>query len=428
MNRIEIPIPPLDPLIWLSHQSLPQKLFWANRDRTEIVAGSGVADVVRCENRLDACFQSFAEVTYPQRYWGGFRFDPTRPFGAEWRVTGNGYFVLPKFEVGLRENRWFLAGNFPEEKRAEVDVTLQQMRANVASFSPANHHSLVPAPPFLKRTDVPDKTGWIKAINTTLRQFVPHAFEKVVLARRSIFEADRGIDPVWILQKLAKANPNTFLFLMQFSADSAFISATPERLYARQQRILQSEALAGTRPRGRSPEEDDQLQHVLLHSEKDRREHRIVTTSIRQAFEPLCESVTVEDGVNVLKLSQLQHLYQRVEGVLLPDQGEADIINRLHPTPAVGGRPATRALQHIREWEVFDRGWYAAPVGWASADASEFAVGIRSGLVAGRRLYLYAGAGIVPGSHPAAEWQEIENKQNSFLRALGVYPHEKTVR
>ncbi|MEZ4744549.1 MAG: chorismate-binding protein [Calditrichia bacterium] len=92
----------------------------------------------------------------------------------------------------------------------------------------------------------------------------------------------------------------------------------------------------------------------------------------------------------------------------------------LHPTPAVGGYPKDLALPKISELEPFDRGWYAGPIGWFSKNAAEFAVAIRSGMVYHNKLLLYAGAGIVPGSEPEKEWDELENKISNFMRALNI--------
>jgi menaquinone-specific isochorismate synthase len=90
----------------------------------------------------------------------------------------------------------------------------------------------------------------------------------------------------------------------------------------------------------------------------------------------------------------------------------------LHPSPAVGGVPPGKALEYIREHEPFDRGWYAGPVGWIGPNSSEFAVAIRSGLVHDNTLSLYSGAGIVDGSTPEDEWNEIDTKLSSALSAL----------
>jgi menaquinone-specific isochorismate synthase len=102
------------------------------------------------------------------------------------------------------------------------------------------------------------------------------------------------------------------------------------------------------------------------------------------------------------------------------------VLRALNPTPAVGGHPKKGALEEIRSIETFDRGWYAGPVGWIGADGAEFAVGIRSGLVRGRRLTLFSGAGIVEGSVPEAEWAEIEQKIGDFTGVFEVEPARRT--
>ena len=101
-----------------------------------------------------------------------------------------------------------------------------------------------------------------------------------------------------------------------------------------------------------------------------------------------------------------------------PGIATADILAALHPTAAVNGHPRKTALQHLRSREPFARGWYAGPVGWIGADASEFAVAIRSARVLGDQVSLFAGAGIVPGSDPDGEWAETESKLSLFLNAL----------
>ena len=117
----------------------------------------------------------------------------------------------------------------------------------------------------------------------------------------------------------------------------------------------------------------------------------------------------------------VQHLETPVSGRLSTAGHVVDVVERLHPTPAVGGYPRDRALALIRELERFDRGWYAGPFGWIDIDGSgEFAVAIRSGLVSGCRASVFAGCGIVAGSVPAEEFAESRLKMRPMLAALGA--------
>jgi menaquinone-specific isochorismate synthase len=121
-----------------------------------------------------------------------------------------------------------------------------------------------------------------------------------------------------------------------------------------------------------------------------------------------------------MKLARGRHLRSKVHGTLREGVTDAVLLDALHPTPAVGGHPRDEALEEIRALETFDRGWYAGPVGWIGAEDSEFAVGIRSGLVRGGTLALFSGAGIVAGSVPDEEWAEIEQKIGDFTGTFGL--------
>ena len=208
----------------------------------------------------------------------------------------------------------------------------------------------------------------------------------------------------------------------------AVVSASPERLFRREGRAVESEAVAGTRPRGVSEADDAVLRDELLRSEKDKAEHEHVRVGIRETLGPLCEELEIEEGVSEMKLARRRHLISRVRGMLRGGVTDAEVLQALHPTPAVCGCPRDEALEEIRALEPFDRGWYAGPVGWIGADEAEFAVGIRSGLVRGNRLALFSGAGIVAGSVPENEWAEIEQKIGDFTRMFGFDPGRHAAR
>ena len=142
--------------------------------------------------------------------------------------------------------------------------------------------------------------------------------------------------------------------------------------------------------------------------------------SIIERLNPLCETLGIDALPSEMTLAQGRHLVSRIEGLLAEGVTTLDILETLHPTPAVGGTPRPDALDAIRRLEPFDRGWYAGPVGWIGPDAAEFAVALRCGLVWPRRLSLFSGAGIVSGSTPEAEWDEIEHKIVSFTQVLGL--------
>lgn len=271
------------------------------------------------------------------------------------------------------------------------------------------------AEPMLRdRVDKPNRLEWQRNIDLALAKFSELNIDKVVLARQTILTFSTNLHPQLLLLLLKPNNIHSYHFCFQVNPTTAFIGTSPERLYYRQDRLLKTEAIAGTRRRGESVILDRELSDRLRNSSKDIHEHQLVVDRLGEVLAELCHAVTVDRELEILKLNKVQHLYTQFHGTLKADLTDADILPKLHPTPAVGGFPRTQALQLIQELEPFERGWYAAPVGWVGYDNAEFAVAIRSGSIDRDRLLLFAGAGIVRGSRSDEEWAEIENKIHHF--------------
>lgn len=417
--RLECPLPTREEALrWLRQQSHPQKLYWSGREDEREVAGVGVAHSYLDEGAnlpavLGQIAQTLATAPAELRYFGGARFDLARSADLAWQPYRRYQFRVPLFElITTPQQTHFVCNVAPQ---SEIEQIIEQL--NDLSFNDELLPDIVPHP--LTRYDLPSEAVWGENIVQLLKMFAQGSAEKIVLARKVTVPADGLLDPSFILQKLQHVTPHSFHFCYQLDAQHAFIGASPERLYRREKGQLISEAVAGTRKRGATLEEDAQLARDLLQSDKERREQRLVVERIEQAFEKLCDQVdVVGDAPEILGLAQLQHLYNRLSGTLSADVGDGEILARLHPTPAVGGFPSDVALATIAQLEPFDRGWYAGPIGWIGRDSAEFAVAIRSARIIGNQLSAFSGAGIVAGSTAEGEWQEIENKLLNFRRAL----------
>ncbi|KAF2594148.1 hypothetical protein F2Q70_00045431, partial [Brassica cretica] len=220
-------------------------------------------------------------------------------------------------------------------------------------------------------------------------------------------------DAIEALQEtmLQSEGHDAYQFCLQPPGAPAFIGNTPERLFQRNQLGVCSEALAATRPRSASTARDMEIERDLLTSPKDDLEFSIVRENIREKLNSICDKVVVKPQKTVRKLARVQHLYSQLAGRLRREDDEFDILAALHPTPAVCGLPAEEARLLIKEIESFDRGMYAGPIGFFGGKESEFAVGIRSALVEkGLGALIYAGTGIVAGSNPTSEWNELDLK------------------
>ncbi len=428
--RVEVPAAPADALAWLAAQpaAVAPRMAWADRDGAEQRAAVGSALTVDAETLDDAAAVERAAALLPAgaRLYGSVRFDAARAPAPEWAAFGRVRFVLPRAELVVRERRAVLAAHVaPGEPLADALADLVRL---------ADHTDAAPAAlPYVQaRTDRPGRAGWTAAVRAALAAFASGALAKVVLARRADLTFDAPVGAVALLRRLAPAAPRCFHILTDAGDGSAFVCASPERLFrietdAAGVRRLATEAVAGTRPRAADDATDDALLGELMESDKDRREHAFVRDAIAERLAPLATSVTVDAQAGAMTLARGRHLRTGIAATLAPHATVTAVLRALHPTPAVGGTPREAARLAIAAAEPFDRGLYAGAVGWIGRDAegreaAEFAVGIRSALVRGRRVSLYSGAGIVAGSVPAEEWTEIEGKLADFARVLGTTP------
>lgn len=447
-QRAELPVAAVDPLTFLRHLAAGGGLpaganYWSDRSHALQCAGVGSAAEVTGGGGA-----SFAEVCAAvealtggpqQRLYGGFCFRKAPPAGGRggggedagaeswWAPFGGYRFTLPRVELTRSAAGATLACNFrrggPDALAAALRGLAGRCREGLRAAQagpPAPEERPAPLGP---GRHVPDQARWRQIVAAALQRFgtcldgASEPLEKIVLGRRTTLRFAARIPALALLQRLRAVNPAAFHFALQPRAGVTFFGASPERLLRICGATLQTEALAGTRPRGDGADADARLEAELLRSDKELREHRYVHAGIAGSLRELCSRVSTQDAVRVRKLAHVQHLHTSFRGTLRPGIGVAQVLQRLHPTPAVGGYPPCGVTDLIAALEGFDRGWYAGPVGWISAGAAEFAVAIRAGVAAGDTLHLYAGNGIVRGSTADAEWAEMEQK---ILQMLDV--------
>ena len=412
--RVETLLPDaVEPLAWLAAQDGSEKAFWHGRDDGSRRAALGAADVIEGEDlfaRLDEAARALPDGA---RYLGGLRFDDSMAPEAEWAGFGSGRFVLPRVELVARGDRTVLALNAVASRDTPADL---RAALDALTFDAPPLATRLDFP--VARLDRPDRERWDEAIASALAAMERGDVQKVVLARRATYRFEEGLDPAALLARLTIAAPEAFHVLLSDGEGRTFVAATPERLVRVEGRRAWTEAVAGTRRKGEGAGALA-FRDELAGSEKDRREHAFVRDFISEALAPLASLVAVE-APRQIEAGRVRHLKTPLRAHLRGDVTPLAAMNALHPTPAVGGTPTPEALAAIRDLEGFDRGLYAGPVGWVGRDGAEFAVGIRSGLVCGTDLALYAGAGIVPGSVAEAEWQETEAKLGAFADALGL--------
>jgi len=258
-----------------------------------------------------------------------------------------------------------------------------------------------------------------RAVTAALAEIAQGKCEKIVLARAQQLTTNEKFHPLGVLNHLRQAYAGCYAFSVANGKGQSFIGATPERLVRVANGRMHTEALAGSAPRGQSASEDAAITRALLHSEKDLREHRVVIGSIERRLADLGLKLKLAATPRVLSLANVQHLHTPISAELSAGAHILDLVERLHPTAAVGGTPRAPAVAAIVRLEPFDRGLYAGPLGWVDhRGGGEFFVGIRSALIDGCTATAYAGAGIVAGSDPQKEFAETELKFKALIEAL----------
>ncbi len=254
-----------------------------------------------------------------------------------------------------------------------------------------------------------DRDGWRHMVDVALDAIGRDELTKVVLARSVVVETDTAPSVTDVLTHLRARQPGCFLY----HADG-LVGATPELLVRRVGRHVDSCPLAGTAPLG--PDAAARLRA----SAKDAWEHRLVVDDVVAALDPVCEMLAVPAETSLTTLASVLHLATPVHGTLrAPAASALTLARALHPTAAVAGTPRDAATRLLTELEATPRGRYAGPVGWVDARGDgEWAVALRGAQLDGCRAVLHAGAGIVAGSRPDAEWDETRAKLEPMLGAL----------
>ncbi|MDQ0337501.1 menaquinone-specific isochorismate synthase [Caldalkalibacillus uzonensis] len=432
-------IGPLDPLSFYAAASEwfhGQRLYWSVPDEELTFVGLGAAakiesvehtrfkDVTREWEQLtaNAFVHAEAEVrgTGPLLL-GGFSFDPHKPSSSLWKNFKAASFTLPQFLLTRIKNETYLTVNYcidPGDTLSDTWEQLNGLKEQLIHRSMCFNLSTKDKPVAVSVREH-GRQAWLNSVEQAIAQIEQGLLQKVVLARSVEVESKSAFHPEPILDRLRQSQTSSYVFSIE-KGESCFVGATPERLIKKKGGHVLSTCLAGSIKRGQTLEEDLALSHALLHDPKNRIEHQIVVQMIKQALGDVCTVVDVPGEPGIYKTNQIQHLYTPVWGQAKKNVSLLNMVEALHPTPALGGYPQAEAVRRIRDLENIDRGWYAAPIGWIDYHGDgEFVVAIRSALIRHRTATLFAGCGIVEDSDPQSEYEETLIKLKPMLLALG---------
>jgi isochorismate synthase len=391
---------------------------------------------------------------------GGFGFEEEGSSSEDWKAFPAARFVLPAV-LGERSGaggRWVLftrveptasTQSVVAELEARLGEALDSQRGSESAHSAletlpqdaqtGSHSGAAPwpeGPEYRVRSDRAHSV-FRGQVRRALDEIEAGGMEKVVLARSLCVTHDGELEVPPFLSRLRDLYPSCTLVAMGRGRD-VFLAATPEALVRLEGRRIETAALAGSAPRGRTPEEDRQLAEALLSSAKDRAEHTHVVDALCEGLEPFCEGLELSSVPRLRALFGIQHLETPLRAQLRADVRPGgrdrpaellDLAAALHPTPAVGGVPRAAARGWLRRFEGLDRGWYAAPIGWLDGQGGgDLRVALRSALIrnglgpsdesAASRARLFGGAGLVAGSQPEQELVETRIKLRALLAPL----------
>jgi isochorismate synthase len=366
------------------------------------------------------------------RWIGGAAFAPGAADRAPWVGFGDAWFVLPRWTYvhdGGRAHLVLAVDAADAASPARWHDELARLHAALAPFVARPQPALVELQP----ASAAEWRDHIVAITDAIARGV---CSKIVAARTCTTALAGPVRAADLLAALDQRHADCVRVLIQPPGAGALVAATPERLVKLDGDVVRCDALAGTRsialpdgePAGARERIIAQASAELVASSKERWEHELVVHALRAALAG-CAEVDAPDQPDVRVLRHVVHLHTPFRARLREPRHLLELAALLHPTPAVGGTPRDVAVDWIRAREPVARGWYAAPVGWFDLEGNgELAVALRSGVLAGNRAHLWAGAGIVAGSDPDRELAETEIKLRAMLGALGITAEDAAER
>jgi isochorismate synthase len=343
--------------------------------------------------------------------FSGFSFHPDGPRTEEWQGFPSAAALLPQVtlvDTG-KDRRLVLTRVLGLDHSDLIDLLadLEQPRPALP-FDPGDH-SVV---------SHPSTADWRTEVEEALGAIAQGDLTKVVLSRSVVVTTELAPNAFDLVEQLREAYPQCHVFVWQV-AESTLVGASPELLLAMSGRSVRVNPLAGSARRGEGEADDRALGEALMHSAKDRHEHDLVVQDIAARLGPVAKDLHIPAQPSLRRMATVQHLSSEIVARTAHTIHPLDVVDIMHPTPAVGGTPRNAALAFVDKIEGIDRGWYAGGIGWLTADGdATFAIPLRCALIRGNTATLYAGAGIVGESRPESELDETRLKFRPMLSIL----------
>ncbi|MEM6603811.1 MAG: chorismate-binding protein, partial [Pseudomonadota bacterium] len=265
-----------------------------------------------------------------------------------------------------------------------------------------------------------EKQDYMQSVSTAIDYIYAGDAFQIVPSQR--FHIDYTKDPFAFYRILRRVNPSPYMFYAECD-DFILAGASPEILVRTEDRKVTIRPIAGTRPRGKNTQEDNELEQDLLNDPKECAEHLMLLDLGRNDVGRVSKigSVDVTEEFIIERYSHVMHIVSNVEGILKEDYDFLDAIFTALPAGTVSGAPKIRAMEIINELEPEKRSFYAGGIGYFSGNGDgDFALMLRTGLIKDQKLYIQAGAGVVADSVPEKEYTETVNKAGALIKAAAI--------
>ena len=419
--QIVVPAPIARPESLLARFESEASLLWRPPNGSSF-AGVGVAcEVAPQKDAVVEFFGNVHRVLHASvagnrpRLFGGMAFDSSANVSPPWESFGKGALILPRWlyqrsyeHDGNEASAWLsLTVDGASLDAEDLDSLLREFEVGWSCLVEDVLPTFSAQTP--KHIEHVAREGWNERVGEIRKAIQSGQSKKIVAARHAIVDLEENARPLGIVTRLRDRFPGCTSFCF-WRKDAAFLGASPELLVRVRGREVASEAMAGSVALGGAA--------ALLSNAKERDEHQLVVDAIVESLSDHCDEVQVSDEPTIRELPNVLHMQTPIHGRLRSDLHVLELVDSLHPTPAVGGVPSNEAIRWITANEGA-RGWYSAPFGWVDDDGDgEFVVALRTGLAIGKQVWVYAGAGIMGDSDADAEFAETEMKMQALLGAL----------
>ncbi len=338
----------------------------------------------------------------------GYSFLDRLPPGGLWKDFRSAEAFVPRIAIQRIGERSTLSVTVPEgeDPAPTLDLLASMRRPEWLPVVDFGDHAI---------ESHPHVAEWARLVADAVKVIEAGELDKVVLARSVRVHSSEEVAILRVFRQLVLAYPLCYTFAWK-SGGSVFMGASPELLAEVRASAFRSNPLAGSAGRGEGDDDDTALGVALMASAKDQREHRLVVEDMAERLSGVVEDLVIPTSPVLKKMATVQHLSTEISGRVAAGTSVLDVVGAVHPTPAVGGVPRRAALDYIIDREPIDRGWYTGGVGWMTPSGDgAVAIALRCGLIEGGTTTLFAGAGIVADSDPAAELVETRLKLRPLL-------------